>query len=95
MFSVNEILDLAIRIEKNGENTYRRAMDEINESELTTLLEWMADEEVKHADFFSNLKLELGQMLNVLPFDDCSALRKYLRFKSVQGDHLKGLSTLQ
>jgi len=56
LFSVNEILDLAIRIEKNGENTYRRAMDEINESELTTLLEWMADEEIKHANWFASLK---------------------------------------
>lgn len=56
MFSVNEILDLAIRIEKNGENAYRRAMEEINESELTMLLEWMADEEINHANWFANLK---------------------------------------
>ncbi|MGD1969495.1 MAG: ferritin family protein, partial [Desulfobacterales bacterium] len=56
MFSVNEILDLAIQIEKNGESVYRRAMEEINESELTTLLEWMADEEIKHADWFASLK---------------------------------------
>jgi rubrerythrin len=56
LFSVNEILDLAIQIEKNGESVYRRAMEEINESELTTLLEWMADEEIKHADWFASLK---------------------------------------
>ena len=56
MFSVNEILDLAIRIEKNGESVYRRAMEEINESELTTLLEWMADEEINHANWFASLK---------------------------------------
>ena len=56
MFSVNEILDLAIQIEKNGESVYRRAMEEINESELTTLLEWMADEEIKHANWFASLK---------------------------------------
>jgi rubrerythrin len=31
-------------------------MEEINESELTTLLEWMADEEIKHADWFASLK---------------------------------------
>ena len=56
MFSVNEILDLAIQIEKNGESVYRRAMEEINESELTTLLEWMADEEINHANWFASLK---------------------------------------
>ena len=56
MFSVNEILDLAIQIEKNGDSVYRRAMEEINESELTTLLEWMADEEIKHANWFASLK---------------------------------------
>lgn len=60
MFSIQEILDLAIRIENNGESVYRRAVDEISETELASLLQWMADEEVAHARWFSELKHKVG-----------------------------------
>jgi rubrerythrin len=56
MFSIQEILDLAIRLENNGESVYRQAADEISEPELVSLLQWMADEEVKHARWFAELK---------------------------------------
>jgi rubrerythrin len=56
MFSTQEILDLAIRLEKNGESVYRQAVAEVSEPELVSLLQWMADEEVKHARWFSELK---------------------------------------
>ena len=61
MFSTNEILDLAIRIEKNGEAVYRQAAEKISNSELASLLTWMADEEVKHANWFAELKRQLDQ----------------------------------
>ena len=60
MFSTSEILDLAIRIEKNGEAVYRQAADKISDPELASLLTWMADEEVKHAGWFSELKSKLA-----------------------------------
>ena len=56
MFSTSEILDLAVRIEKNGEAVYRQAADKLSNPELVSLLTWMADEEVKHARWFSELK---------------------------------------
>lgn len=56
MFLIHEILDLAIRLEKNGESVYRNAFDKASKPNLVSLLEWMADEEVKHATWFSNLK---------------------------------------
>ena len=59
MFSIQEILDLAIRLEKNGESVYRKAVDEVSQPDLIALLVWMADEEVKHARWFSELKHEL------------------------------------
>jgi rubrerythrin len=59
MFSIREILDLAIRLEHNGESVYRHAVDEISEPELISLLRWMADEEVEHAKWFSELKHKL------------------------------------
>jgi rubrerythrin len=59
MFSIQEILDLAIRLENNGESVYRQALDEIAEPELFSLLQWMADQEVEHARWFAELKHKL------------------------------------
>ena len=59
MFSIQEILDLAIRLEKNGESVYRDAVAKFSEPDLVSLLVWMADEEVKHAQWFSELKQKL------------------------------------
>jgi len=59
LFSANELLDMAIKLEKNGEAVYRDAIEKVSKPELVALLAWMADEEVKHADFFSDLKLKL------------------------------------
>ena len=56
MFSVKEILDLAIQLEKNGESVYRNAVDKVTEPDLVSLLIWMADEEVLHGRWFSELK---------------------------------------
>ena len=67
MFSANEILDMAIKLEKNGEVVYRDAIANVSNPELITLLEWMADEEVKHADWFAELKFKLDQK-SVNPF---------------------------
>ena len=58
MFTVNEILNMAIQIEKNGEDVYRRAIEKISDPALVSLLKWMADEEVKHAEWFAELKQE-------------------------------------
>ncbi len=59
MFSATELLDMAIKLEKNGEAVYRDAIAKVVKPELITMLEWMADEEEKHANFFLKLKLEL------------------------------------
>lgn len=47
---------MAIRIEKNGEAAYRSAIERISDPALVSMLEWMADEEVKHAKWFRELK---------------------------------------
>ncbi len=56
MFRIGEILDLAVRIERNGEKTYRKARERFGEEELRELLSWMAAEEERHAAWFSELK---------------------------------------
>jgi len=54
MFSISEIFDLAVRIEKNGENFYRDALKKISNPILLSLLQRLADEEVKHREWFAN-----------------------------------------
>ncbi len=56
MFRIGEILDLAVRIEQNGEKTYHQARERFGEEELRELLSWMAAEEARHAAWFSELK---------------------------------------
>lgn len=56
MFSISEILDLAMRLEKNGENTYRDAAARTTEPALRGMLEKLADDEVRHAEWFAELK---------------------------------------
>jgi rubrerythrin len=59
LFTANELLDMAIKLEKNGEAVYRSAIAKVKKPELVSLLEWMAAEEVRHAGFFSELKFNL------------------------------------
>lgn len=49
---------MAIQIEQNGEAVYRKAVAKVSDPKLVSLLEWMADEEVKHAEWFASLKQE-------------------------------------
>ena len=71
MFSIREVFDLAIQIEKNGEQYYRDARQKISNPSLSSLLEWLADQEEKHLSWFSERKegletkgddLELAEM---------------------------------
>jgi rubrerythrin len=56
MFSVLEIIELAIRIEENGEKVYRRAVQENPNAPLAPLLTWFAEEEVRHVEWLMQLK---------------------------------------
>ncbi len=67
MFSAKEIIELAIKIEKNGEAVYRSAIEKVPNPGLVPMLEWMADEEVKHANWFAELKHNL-ETKNENPF---------------------------
>jgi rubrerythrin len=56
LFSIAEIVDIAVQIEKNGEATYRNAVQKISDPSLVRLLEWMADEEANHIQWLLDLK---------------------------------------
>ena len=56
MFSIKDIVDIAIQIEENGERIYRDAAQKIKDPSLSSLFRWLADEEVKHVKWFETLK---------------------------------------
>jgi rubrerythrin len=62
MFSAREILDFAIRIERNAEDLYREAASKTENPELGSLLLFLAEEERRHAEWFQQrretIKLE-------------------------------------
>ena len=62
MFSLGEIIDLAIRIEKNGEKAYRKARDEVSNPSLASMLQWLAEEEAEHEKWFTRLKEKVETM---------------------------------
>jgi rubrerythrin len=56
MFSIEEIIDLAIQIEQNGERIYRDALQKISNPSLSFWLQRLADEEAQHAKWFTEMK---------------------------------------
>lgn len=55
MYTIEDIRDIAIQIERNGEKTYRSAAEQSTDEKMKTLFNWMADEEHKHAKWFENM----------------------------------------
>jgi rubrerythrin len=55
MFSLSDIREIALQIERNGEITYRRAAQSSRTPRIARLLFEMADEEQKHARWFEHL----------------------------------------
>ncbi|WP_457575446.1 ferritin family protein [Desulfomarina sp.] len=56
MFTLSDICNIAIQIEENGAETYRRASEGIEDPKLAEVLTWMALEEEKHARWFESIQ---------------------------------------
>jgi rubrerythrin len=56
MFTIGDIIDMAVQIEQNGEKLYRDAAEKADDPRLASTLQWLADEEVNHAEKFSKMK---------------------------------------
>ncbi len=56
MFTIADIRHIAIQIEKNGEETYRKAASEATDPDIGQILDKMADDEKRHAQWFENLR---------------------------------------
>jgi rubrerythrin len=55
VFTVTDLSDIAIQIENNGKETYRRASRAATDPEIAKMLAWLADEEERHANWFAGL----------------------------------------
>jgi len=60
MFTLTDICNIAIQIERNGEMTYRSASRKISDEQLAQMLAWMADEEARHAQWFRTLNADIN-----------------------------------
>lgn len=69
IFSIEEILDIAVQIEKNGCAFYKKAAEKTVNPEAKKLFQELADWEVQHIDIFSRLKEELVTASTQLVFD--------------------------
>ena len=58
MFSIHEIINIAIQIEENGESFYRQALEIPSDTELEALLQWLADEELRHRECFLKMRAD-------------------------------------
>lgn len=60
MFTMDDLLEVAVKMEKNGEAVYRNALKKIRQKALTDLLSWMAAEEAAHGRWFLEQKKRLA-----------------------------------
>lgn len=60
MFTMDDLFDIAIKMEKNGEAVYVDSLGRISRSDLKSLLQWMADEEASHRQWFKEQKNSLS-----------------------------------
>ena len=74
MFSSREIFDLAIQIEKNGETFYRDALKQISNPSLRSLLQWLADQEVKHREWFAHKNEAVKTEADDIDLDEMATL---------------------
>lgn len=59
IYSGVDLLQVALRIELNGEIFYKKAASITKDAEVRNLLENLANEENKHADFFKDLRKQI------------------------------------
>lgn len=59
MFTLREIVRLAVQVEQNGEKVYREAQEAASNPAVGSLLERLADDEARHAEWFEGLETQV------------------------------------
>jgi rubrerythrin len=65
LFTLKDILAVAVQIETNGEEIYRSATRRNATAALSDLLSWIADEEARHGEWFE----EMGRNAESVPVE--------------------------
>jgi rubrerythrin len=60
MFTMDDLLEIAIKMEENAGDVYIRAAEKINHKELKSMLKWMASQETSHVLWFADLKTKFS-----------------------------------
>ncbi len=60
MFTLDDLLEIAIKMEENGEAVYLNSIKKISNKDIRSMLEWMANEEACHARWFADQKDKLS-----------------------------------
>jgi len=55
MFTVKDISELAVQLEKNGQRVYLEAVRKVRDPGLASTLQWLAEDEKHHAEWFADL----------------------------------------
>ncbi len=55
MYTLDDIRQIAIQIEQNGEQAYRLAAKRAGHRDVAKILNWMADEEQRHGRWFAKM----------------------------------------
>lgn len=74
MFTLRDVLDMAIQIERNGESVYRNALARTTDPALAEMLDWMAQEEARHARLFQKARQTLPPAEDNLLLDELGKL---------------------
>lgn len=64
MFTMDDLFEIAIKMEKNGEAVYMDAIEKVTDTELAATLAWMAEEEASHGRWFADKKNRLSLGIN-------------------------------
>jgi len=64
MFTLNDLFDIAIKMEENGRAVYLNALKQSDNREIQSLVQWMADEECHHKSWFKDQKESLSATNN-------------------------------
>ena len=98
MFTIADIRNIAIQIERNGEATYRKAAEAVSDPELAKAFNRMADNEKRHAQWFGTIQTdrELTAEQSEMEAVGKSILREMVKDKtfSLEDNTLAGIDNL-
>jgi len=79
--NAHDVFKFSVEIERNGERFYRKFSKKFDEKEICELFEFLADEEVKHAEIFGKMLSDIGQneLEQIYPQDYLSYLNSYVQ----------------